>query len=55
MALGKAQKLVPGLEHVLQVRTAHCDDPEVDCSIAVGWAVTSPSEGDDQQLGQAIV
>jgi len=32
-ALGKAQKLVPGLEHVLQVRTAHRDDPSVDC----GW------------------
>lgn len=44
-ALGKAQKLELGLEHVLRVRTAHCDEPAVDCGIAVRRAVMYPSEG----------
>ena len=42
VALGKALtlvKIVLALEHVLRVRTAHCDDPTMDCGIAVGWAV----------------
>ena len=47
-APGKAQKLVQlvlALGHVLQVRTAHCDDPAMDCGITARWAATSPSEG----------
>ena len=48
VALGKAQKfvqLVLALEHVLQVRTAHSDDPAMRRGITVGRAAMSPSEG----------
>ena len=63
VALGKAQKpveLVLVLEHVLQVRTAHCDEPAMHCGITVGWAAMSPGEGrvvqsHAQQLGQAML
>ena len=59
VALGKAQKpveLVLVLEHVLQVRTAHGDEPAMHCGITVGWAAMSPGEGrvvqsHAQQLG----
>ena len=63
VALGKAQKpveLVLVLEHVLQVRTAHGDEPAMHCGITVGWAAMSPGEGrvvqsPAQQLGQAML
>ena len=55
MALGKAQKLVLGLGHVLQVRTAHFDDPAMDCGITVRLAVMSPREGPVEVTPSSLV
>ena len=57
-APGKAQKLVQlvlALGHVLQVRTAHFDDPAMDCGITVRLAVMSPREGPVEVTPSSLV
>jgi len=55
VALGKAQKLVLGLGHVLQVRTAHFDDPAMDCGMTVRLAVMPPREGPVEVTPSSLV
>ena len=42
------------LAHVQQVRPAHCDDQAMDGGITVGRVLTTQSEAEDWQHGQAM-